>query len=76
MEVSGQLQAPAVLPPPPRERTPSTHWIGVWVDSRASLDTVEKRKYLAHGPANALDLQMLMTCTKKTITASLGKGKC
>jgi hypothetical protein len=27
-----------------RERAPGTHWIGGWVGSRASLDTVVKRK--------------------------------
>jgi hypothetical protein len=26
--------------------TPDTHWIGSWVDSRVSLDGVEKRKLL------------------------------
>jgi hypothetical protein len=30
----------------PRERTPSTHWIGGWVGPRAGLDNVEKRKFL------------------------------
>jgi hypothetical protein len=29
-----------------RERAPSTHWIGGWVDPRAGLDDVEKRKFL------------------------------
>jgi hypothetical protein len=28
----------------PRERAPGTHWIGGWVDLRAGLDTVWKRK--------------------------------
>jgi hypothetical protein len=42
MEVSGQLHAPAVLPP--RERAPRTHWIGGWVSPRAVLDEVVKRK--------------------------------
>jgi hypothetical protein len=28
----------------PRERAPRTHWIGDWVDPRAGLDTVAKRK--------------------------------
>jgi hypothetical protein len=27
------------------ERAPSTHWIGGWVDPRAGLDDVEKRKF-------------------------------
>jgi hypothetical protein len=31
----------------PGERAPSTHWIGGWVDPRACLDGVEKRKFLA-----------------------------
>jgi hypothetical protein len=30
----------------PRERTPGTHWIGGWVNPRAGLDDVEKRKFL------------------------------
>jgi hypothetical protein len=36
MDVSGQLH--------PTERAPGTHWIGGWVDPRAVLDTVVKRK--------------------------------
>jgi hypothetical protein len=30
----------------PGEITPRTHWIGGWVDPRAGLDDVEKRKFL------------------------------
>jgi hypothetical protein len=30
----------------PRGKSPDTHWIGGWVDPRASLDDVEKRKFL------------------------------
>jgi hypothetical protein len=30
----------------PGERTSGTHWIGGWVDPRAGLDDVEKRKLL------------------------------
>jgi hypothetical protein len=30
----------------PGERSPGTHWIGVWVDHSASLDDMEKRKFL------------------------------
>jgi hypothetical protein len=41
MEVSGQLHAPAALPP--RERAPGTQWIGGWVGPRAVLDTVMKK---------------------------------
>jgi hypothetical protein len=29
-----------------KERAPGTHWIRGWVDLRASLDDVEKRKFL------------------------------
>jgi hypothetical protein len=36
MEVSGQLHAPAALPP--RERAPGSHWIGGWLGTRAGLD--------------------------------------
>jgi len=28
----------------PQERAPGTHWIIVWVDPRAGMDTVVKRK--------------------------------
>jgi hypothetical protein len=41
MEVSGQLHAPATLPP---GRALGTHWIGGWVGPRAILDEVVKRK--------------------------------
>jgi hypothetical protein len=30
----------------PGERIPSTHWAGGWVDPRAGLDDMEKRKFL------------------------------
>jgi hypothetical protein len=42
--VSGQLHAPAALPP--GKEPPGTHWIRGWVDPRAGLDDVEKRKFL------------------------------
>jgi hypothetical protein len=42
--VSGQLLAPAALPP--RERASSTHWIEGWVDPRAGLDNMQKWKFL------------------------------
>jgi hypothetical protein len=45
MEVSGQLHAPATLPP--WERAPGTHCIGNWVSPRAGLNLMEKRKSLA-----------------------------
>jgi hypothetical protein len=30
----------------PGERAPGIHWIGGWVETRAGLDEVEKRKFL------------------------------
>jgi hypothetical protein len=30
----------------PGEGAPGTHWIGGWVDPRAGLDNMEKRKFL------------------------------
>jgi hypothetical protein len=30
----------------PGERAPGTHWIGGWLDPRAGLDDLEKRKFL------------------------------
>jgi hypothetical protein len=30
----------------PQERDPGTHWIGGWVDLRAGVDDLEKRKFL------------------------------
>jgi hypothetical protein len=44
LEVSDQLHSPASLPP--AERAPDVRWIGGWVDPRAGLDDVEKRKFL------------------------------
>jgi hypothetical protein len=42
--MSGQLHAPAALPP--EKDPPSTLWIGGWLDPRAGLNDVEKRKFL------------------------------
>jgi len=42
MEVSCQLQAPGASFP--RKISPRTHWIGVWLGSRAGLDVVVKKK--------------------------------
>jgi hypothetical protein len=42
--VSGQFHIPAALLP--WERAPATHWRGGWVNPRAGLDDVEKRKFL------------------------------
>jgi hypothetical protein len=40
----------------PGEKAPGTHWIGGWVDPRAGLDNVEKRKFL---PLPGLELRPL-----------------
>jgi hypothetical protein len=40
----------------PRERAPGTHWIGGWVDPRAGLDDVKKRKFFT---PPGLELQSL-----------------
>jgi hypothetical protein len=42
--MSCQLRAPTALPP--REWTPGTCWVWGWVDPRAGLDDLEKRKFL------------------------------
>jgi hypothetical protein len=54
MEVSGQLHAPAALPP--GERAPGTPCIGGWVGPRAGLDDMEKRKIF---PLPGLELRPL-----------------
>jgi hypothetical protein len=38
------------------ERAPSTYWIGGWVDPRASVDDMEKRKFLT---ISGIDLRPL-----------------
>jgi hypothetical protein len=42
--VSSKIRNPVALPP---GKDPGTHWIRDWVDSRAGLDAVAKRKALA-----------------------------
>jgi hypothetical protein len=42
--VSGQLHAPAALPP--GKITPGIHRTGGWVGPKAGLDEVEERKFL------------------------------
>jgi hypothetical protein len=44
--VEGEWLAPRPSRFTPRERALGTHWIGGWVDPRAGLDDVEKRKFL------------------------------
>jgi hypothetical protein len=48
MEVSGQLHAPAALPP--GKEPPGSRWVGGSVDPRADLDAVVKRKISQHPP--------------------------
>jgi hypothetical protein len=43
MEVSGQFTPRSFYP---RGKSPGTHWIGGWVEPRAGLDDMEKRKFL------------------------------
>jgi hypothetical protein len=52
MEVSGQLHAPVVLPP--GKEPPGTHRIGGWMDPRAGLDAVVKRKIMRPGRESKL----------------------
>jgi hypothetical protein len=42
----GECSASRPGPFTPRERASVTRWIGGWVDPRAGLDDVEKKKYL------------------------------
>jgi hypothetical protein len=42
MEVSGQLHAPAALPP--KEKDPGTQWMRGWMGPRVSLDAVRERR--------------------------------
>jgi hypothetical protein len=44
--VRGECSASRLYRFTPGERAPSTHWIGGWVDPRAGLQDVEKRKFL------------------------------
>jgi hypothetical protein len=42
LKVSDQFHVPAILPP---GKAVGTHWVGGWVDPRAGLDDMEKRKF-------------------------------
>jgi hypothetical protein len=49
--LAGGVWSASPPPPPPRrftprESAPGTHWIRGWVNPRASVDDVEKRKFL------------------------------
>jgi hypothetical protein len=69
MDVSGQLHARFT----PRERAPVTYWIGGWVDPRASLDAVAKRKIPSprqeSNPRTPIGQPVAQSCTDRAITA-------
>jgi hypothetical protein len=44
--VGGEWSASSSCCLTPGEIAPGTHWIGGWVDLRAGLDDLEKRKFL------------------------------
>jgi hypothetical protein len=52
----------------PGERAPDTHWIGVWVDPRASLDATEKRKFFLN-LTMAVHIQIIVTASCFNILA-------
>jgi hypothetical protein len=54
--VSGQLHAPAALPP---GKSPGTHFMGGWVDPRAGLDDMEKWKFFTL-PGRKLALPLIV----------------
>jgi hypothetical protein len=47
---SGQLHAPAALPP--TERSAGTYWIRGWLDLRAGPNNVEKRAFMLYRGSN------------------------
>jgi hypothetical protein len=55
MKMSHQLHAPVALQP--GKEAFGTYWIGGWVDPRAGLDAVEKRKTLALARKHTLTFQ-------------------
>jgi hypothetical protein len=46
LALGGELSASRSGHFTPKERAPGTYWIGGWVDLRAGLDDLEKRKFL------------------------------
>jgi hypothetical protein len=50
----------------PRERASGTHWTGGWVDPRAGLDDVEKRKFFT---LSGLELRPLR-CPSRSLSLS------
>jgi hypothetical protein len=55
--VGGEWSASCPCRFTPGGRAPSTHWIGGWVDPRASLDDVEKVKFLTLSGLELLPLR-------------------
>jgi hypothetical protein len=59
----------------PRETAPDTHWIGGWVDPRAVLDAVVKRKipspHRELNPRSPIDKPVAQRYTDWAITALL-----
>jgi hypothetical protein len=58
MEVSGKLYDPSILHP--GEKPPGTHWIRGWVDFRAGLDAVAKRKKIPASAGNRTPILQLI----------------
>jgi hypothetical protein len=56
----GELSASHLGRFTPRERAPGTNWIGSWVDPRADLNDLEKRKFLT---LPGLELRPLHLCS-------------
>jgi hypothetical protein len=63
MEVSGQLHAPAVLPP--GKEPPDTNWIGGWVGPRTVLEAVVKRKILSPRLESNTRTQLVQPVTQR-----------
>jgi hypothetical protein len=59
MEMSGQLHAPAALPP---RKSPGTHWIGGWVGPRSSLELQSKEKSFAPAGNQTPTIQLIAHC--------------
>jgi hypothetical protein len=48
MNVSGQLRAPAALPPPPQEKASDNHWTGSWEGGGGAEPVWELRRRILH----------------------------
>jgi hypothetical protein len=71
-QVGGEWSASRPCRFTPGERAPGTHWIGGWVDPRAGLDDLEKRKFLTlrglelrplGRPARSQSLSFITVCS-------------